>query len=301
MLTERLLTFSVLVPVTVAALIILVMRRPWRPGETHDGVVAGALAVGVGWALGLLADPTVGIPHTPAGAARLPVDSWEWLPFIGLLYMLMRLLLRNEHGKLPFGSWMVIATASIAFCWIFGREILDMDTWDRKRVAPLAVVLGLAWTGHTSTMESLCIRRGGPALAFALTLQSVALYACLALVPIPSDLGQAARAERFAEAALALAGVLGILAFYGYLRPGRAAVRGIGFPFSGIQVSLMLAGYLQFGLPWVSVLLLGVAPCVLYVPLRPQGLLASSLLRGLLILVPSIGAFGWSWYLYVDR
>ena len=169
-----------------------------------------------------------------------------------------------------------------------------MDTWHRKKVAPLAVVLGLGWAGHLSMMEGLCTRRGGPSLPFALTLQSATLYACLMLTGNEIDL----RAERLAESALALTAVLAMLSFYGYLRPARTVVRGLSFPFSGIQIALMFTAYLQFNLAWVSVLLLGVAPVVLFVPLRAKGPLASSLMRGLLILVPSMGAVGWAWRIY---
>ncbi len=281
-------------PATVAALIVLLMRQPWRKGELYDDMLTGALALGVGWSLGLLLDPSVGLPRDLDGALRPPKDSWEWLPFIALFFTVMRVGLRREENKLPLGSWLIIATTCVAFSWILAREVIDMDVWDRKKVAPIAVVLGLGWVGHLSMMEGLCARRGGPSLPFALTLQSAALFACLILTGNEVDL----RAERLAESSLALVAVLAILSFYGYLRPTRAVVRGLSFPFSGIQIALMFTAYLQFDLPWVSVLLLGVAPLVLYVPLRAKGLLASSLMRGLLILVPSMGAVGWAWRVY---
>ena len=294
---DPLLLYPVVLPAAVAALVVLALRRPWRPGAMRDGTTAAALAVGLGFAAGLLLDPTVGPPQRLNGDYRLPESAWEWLPLCALAFLALRLVLRREEGLLPFGSWMVVGAVSLALAWVHARGIIDMETWDRKAVAPLAIVLGTLWTVHASMVESLCVRRGGPALPLALTLQSVAIYACITLAEVPPQ----SHGMRLAEAALGLAATLAVLTLVAYLRPRRAAIRGLAFPVSGAQIALLLQGYLDFDLPWISVLLLAAAPAALFLHLRPRRLIAVSLLRAGLVLLPSGAAIGWSWYLYTVR
>ena len=83
------------------------------------------------------------------------------------LFVVLRVGLRQSEGHLPFGSWMIVGATTIGLAWLHAREIIDTETWDRKTVAPIAVVFGMLWAGHASMVESLCHRRSGPALPLA--------------------------------------------------------------------------------------------------------------------------------------
>ena len=290
---EHLLLYSVLLPAGIALVTVLVGRRPWRSGTVRDGVAVAALAVGLGFAASLLLDPAVGFPRDRHGL-RLPENPWELLPFCGLLFLGMRVGLRQEEGRLPFGSWMIVGVVCIALAWLHAREIIDMDTWDRKAVAPIAVVFGMLWAGHTSMLDSLCSRRGGPSLSLGLVLVAVATWGCILLAEVPPE----PNAVRLAEAALALAATLAVLTVVGYARPQRAAVRGLAFPFSGALVAILLQGFLAYDLPWLCVLLLGGAPAVFYIDIGRRRLPVLSVLRASLVLVPAGAALVWAWYQY---
>jgi hypothetical protein len=259
-----------LVPALASAAVLWLVSRTHHKNADR---VAGALALAGGFFAGYVAGGVL-----PGWAPLVPTSrvEWSWLPSLALLAGLAGLtpLLFPEDSPVSRGATIVAALlVAGASAWLLVPDFESLRTARPYYVAGVAVAVFLLWAG----LDLLADRQPGGRVPLLLTGVAVAAAAVLLYAGIAS----------FTELAGVLVGTLAGAAVAAYRNPGRPYLRGIVPGFAVLLVGLLAEGYLNTSaqVPWVSFVLVALAPLLLWAGGRRGWLQAAAVLVPLAVAV----------------
>lgn len=272
----------VFVPAALAGFCFLISWRAWRRRTlARDGHWGGAAAVALGYFAGhvLLAS----WPPIP------PSKAVDWLAYLALAGGAAGLTQRY-WGKRWYAAWPLMLLLGCLFAAVLLRSYIQ-HTWGRLEGILWISGLGVATAVLWNTLERLASKRTGASLPLSLWL--ICAASSTAFVFSGSGL--------LGQLAGALAAVFGAAVVLAWWAPGLSLASGTFAAFVPVYAGLLIQAYFYSELPFLSAVLLYLAPFALCIGerrsiyyMRPW---KAALKRLLIVGAPLAIAVGIAWYL----
>src|SRR5262249_28108562 len=126
-------------PAIVAAVVLLAARWTGLAAGPSSERVAGAVALGVGFAVGFVAARV-----TEEGVRWAPVDPWDWLPYLALLAAAAGVIDPGPPARLL--KWPVRLAVAAGAAWVLVPELQDMEPSRPVSLVAAGAAVFLLWS-----------------------------------------------------------------------------------------------------------------------------------------------------------